>query len=73
MLAHGNAVHADGPHHGAAMLDRFEATILFLSLAAAFTGGSTFVDSRPFVAVTSDGWEQAKDILGVRVNASSVM
>ena len=72
VLAHGNAIDADSPHHGTAMLGSFEEKILFRSLVATLTGGCAFVDVRPLVTVASDGWEQAGIILGVCMNASSV-
>lgn len=72
VLTHSNTVDADGPHHGTAILGSFELIILFFSLITSLGGCSTFVDTGPFVAVTGDGWEQARIILGVCVYASSV-
>ena len=72
VLTHGNAIDADGPHHGTAMLGGFEEKVLLRSLVATLAGGSAFVDIVPFVAVASDGWEQARIVLGVCVYTSTV-
>ena len=72
VLAHGDAIETDGPHHGAPMFARGQAKIFFDALIAALATGATIVHRRPRRAIPGHRGEQAGIAFRLHLDAATV-
>ena len=72
MLTHHDSEDPGKPHFRATMSGRLKTVVDFFPLVGALYRRSTFVSFFPSLAVASDGWKQARIVLGVGVHASAI-
>lgn len=72
MLTHHDYEDPGKPHFRATMSGCFKTVVDFFPLVGALYRRSTFVSFFPSLAVASDGWKQARIVIGVGEHASAI-